>query len=120
MKRILVVDDSGAVVRLLKVGLKSAGYDVDEAGNAVEAMKKIEANTYDCGIFDFNMPGKNGIELLKDVLAHPRGKGMRVIMLTTESSNEMKEAGRAAGAAGWLVKPFKNEALIATIEKVLG
>ena len=84
-------------------------------------MRQVEQNgPYDLGIFDVNMPGKTGIELTKDVLASPNGKEMQILILTTESSDEMKAKGKEAGAKGWLIKPFNDEALLAVVEKCIG
>ncbi len=121
MKRILLTDDAPTVLKLLEFALTEAGYQVEKATNAVEAMKVIEnKGPFDMGIFDVNMPGKTGIELTKDVLSHPAGKDMKILILTTESSDEMKQKGREAGAKGWLIKPFNDEDLLAVVEKLIG
>lgn len=121
MKKILITDDAPTVLKLLEFTLTDAGYTVEKASNANEAMSVLEAKgPFDMGIFDVNMPGKTGIELTKDVLAHPKGKNMKILILTTESSEEMKNKGREAGAKGWLIKPFNDEDLLAVVEKLIG
>jgi two-component system chemotaxis response regulator CheY len=121
MKKILLTDDAPTVLKLLEFTLTDVGYTVEKASNAEEAMKMIDAKgPFDLGIFDVNMPGKTGIELTKDVLAAPNGKNMKIVILTTESSEEMKNKGREAGAKGWLVKPFVDEDLLAVVEKLIG
>jgi two-component system chemotaxis response regulator CheY len=121
MKKILITDDAPTVLKLLEFTLTDEGYTVDKASNAEEAMRQVEQNgPYDLGIFDVNMPGKTGIELTKDVLESPNGRNMQILILTTESSDEMKAKGKEAGAKGWLVKPFNDEALLAVVEKCIG
>ncbi len=113
MKKVLVVDDAAVIIKIVSYALGEAGHQVSSAANADEAMKLVDQQSFDIGIFDYNMPGKNGIELLRDVLKSPNGARMKIIMLTTESSTDLKEEGRRAGAAGWLVKPFQNQDLMA-------
>jgi two-component system chemotaxis response regulator CheY len=118
MKKILIVDDAQSVLKILEYTLKEASYSVESAQNAEEALQKVEGEKFDLGVFDVNMPGKNGIELTKEVLAKPNGAGMKIIMLTTESSDKMKTAGKEAGAKGWLVKPFNDADLLTVLGKL--
>jgi two-component system chemotaxis response regulator CheY len=112
MKKILAVDDAPTVLKIVEFTLSDEGYDVKTAENAEIAKKMIEAEAFDIGIFDVNMPGQNGIDLTRDVKAMANGKNMKIIMVTTESSEDLKTAGQKAGAVGWLVKPFESEDLI--------
>lgn len=118
MRKILVVDDAATIVKIVSFALGDAGHEVSQASNADEAMKLVNARPFDVGIFDYNMPGKNGIELVRDVLGSANGANMRIIILTTESSSDLKEEGRRAGAAGWLVKPFRDEDLIEIVSRL--
>jgi two-component system chemotaxis response regulator CheY len=112
MKKILAVDDAPTVLKIVEFTLSDEGYEVKTAENAEIAKKMIEAEAFDIGIFDVNMPGQNGIDLTRDVKAMPNGKNMKIIMVTTESGEDLKTAGQKAGAVGWLVKPFESEDLI--------
>ena len=118
MKKILIVDDSQSALKILEYTLTEANYTVASAKNAEEALKKVENEKFDIGVFDVNMPGINGIELTKEVLSNPNGADMKIIILTTESSEKMKSAGKDAGAKGWLVKPFNDADLLAVLGKL--
>lgn len=116
---ILLVDDSPTVRTLVKFSLSSKGYNIFEAGDAEEALNVIkEKGPFPICIFDINMPGKNGIELIKEVLAIPEHANTKIVVLTTESSDELKQKGKEAGAKAWLVKPFEEESLLTVINKL--
>ena len=118
-KTIMTADDSQSIREMVSFTLKEAGYDVVDAQDGQEAMDKISKSHVDMLITDLNMPGLNGIELIKKVRANAQYKFMPIIMLTTESHDELKAEGRAAGATGWIVKPFDPEQLIGVVKKVL-
>lgn len=118
MARILTVDDAPAVLKILNLLLTTDGHEVESASNGMEALEKIQNSKFDIGIFDVNMPGMTGIELTEKALKTDNGKSMKIVMLTTESSEEMKNKGKAAGAVGWLVKPFANESLTKLISQL--
>jgi two-component system, chemotaxis family, chemotaxis protein CheY len=119
-KVIMTVDDSISVRQMVSFTLKKEGYDVLEAVDGVDALKKFNGdNPIHMMITDLNMPNMDGIELIRNVRANAKYKFMPIIMLTTESQEERKLAGKAAGATGWIVKPFKPEQLIGVIKKVL-
>jgi two-component system chemotaxis response regulator CheY len=118
MKTILVVDDALSVLKILEYTLTEASYSVESAQNADEALQKVENKKFDIGVFDVNMPGQNGIDLTKEVLTKPNGTGMKIIILTTESSEKMKMAGKEAGAKGWLIKPFNDADLLTVLGKL--
>ncbi|TGK46826.1 response regulator [Leptospira bouyouniensis] len=119
MARILTVDDAPAVLKILNLVLTTDGHEVESASNGMEALEKIQNSKFDIGIFDVNMPGMTGIELTEKTLKSENGKTMKIVMLTTESSEEMKNKGKAAGAIGWLVKPFANESLTKLISQLI-
>ncbi|MCW8998780.1 MAG: response regulator, partial [Kangiellaceae bacterium] len=100
--------------------LKSAGFEVSEASDGVEALKVAQSQSFDVIISDVNMPNMDGLTLVKELRAIGTYKFTPILMLTTESSSEKKQAGRAAGATGWIVKPFNPDQLLATVNKVVG
>jgi two-component system chemotaxis response regulator CheY len=119
-KCILVVDDSETVRQVLQLTLANAGFDVVEAEDGVEALEKLSGAQVDMLITDLNMPNMDGLELIKKVREEGSHRFTPIVMLTTESSEEKKLAGREAGASGWIVKPFKPEQLLKVIKMVLG
>ena len=120
MHSILAVDDSPSMRQMVAFTLKGAGYNVIEAADGQEAFDKARGHTIDLVLTDQNMPGMDGITLVKSLRALPNFNRTPMLILTTESSDEMKIKGKAAGATGWLVKPFNPEQLVATVQKVLG
>jgi two-component system chemotaxis response regulator CheY len=119
-KCILVVDDSETVRQVLQLTLVNAGFDVVEAEDGVEALDKLSGAQIDMLITDLNMPNMDGLELIKKVREKGSHRFTPIVMLTTESSEEKKLAGREAGASGWIVKPFKPEQLLKVVKMVLG
>jgi two-component system, chemotaxis family, chemotaxis protein CheY len=119
-KTILTVDDSASMRQTITFTLKGAGYDVIEAVDGKDALSKIGARTVDLIVTDLNMPNLDGIGLIKEVRKHPTHKFVPIVMLTTESTDEKKQQGKAAGATGWIVKPFRGEQLVAITKKLLG
>lgn len=119
-KTIMTVDDSNSLRQMVKFTLQQAGYRVIEAVDGFEALSKIKHSPVDLFFTDLNMPKMDGIELIKQLRAHPSHKFTPIIMLTTESQEVKKQAGKAAGATGWIVKPFQPEQLIAVTRRVLG
>ena len=110
--KILIVDDAPMILNLLDTALSLEDHEVTKANNAEEAIEKVKGSKFDLGIFDVNMPGKSGLELIPIVKSMENGKNMKIVMLTTESSDDMKNKAKAAGAKAWMVKPFKNDELI--------
>ncbi|MCB1158046.1 MAG: response regulator [Leptospiraceae bacterium] len=119
MKKVLIVDDAPMVLKILDMALSMEGYEVTKAGNGNEALDRIKEQKFDVGIFDVNMPGMTGIELIPKALSLPNGKDMQIVMLTTESSQEMQKQARDAGASAWIIKPFKNDDLINLLGELL-
>ena len=119
MHSILAVDDSASMRQMVSFTLKSAGFQVTEAVDGQDAFDKASTRTFDLVLTDQNMPKLDGIGLTKKLREHPQFKSTPILILTTESSDQMKQAGRAAGATGWLVKPFDPAKLIEVIRKVI-
>ena len=119
MHSILAVDDSASMRQMVSFTLKSAGYNVVEAVDGQDAYEKAGGRSFDLVLTDQNMPRMDGISLTKKLRESPQFKTTPILMLTTESSDQMKQAGRAAGATGWLVKPFDPTKLIEVIQKVI-
>ncbi|MBI1624485.1 response regulator [Comamonas suwonensis] len=119
MRSILAVDDSPSMRKMVSFTLSSAGFKVVEAVDGVDALEKAQAESIDLVLADQNMPRLDGIGLTRKLREDPKFKGTPILILTTESSDLMKQAGRAAGATGWLVKPFDPNRLIEVIQKVL-
>jgi two-component system chemotaxis response regulator CheY len=119
MTKVLVVDDSNSIRDMVSFTLKSAGYETVEAKDGQDGLNKAQRATFDLVISDVNMPNMDGIELCQELRKLPSFKFTPILMLTTESSGDMKTRGKAAGATGWLVKPFNPEKLLATIKRVV-
>ena len=119
-KIIMTVDDSASVRQMVGFTLKQAGYEVIEAVDGQDALGKLNGNQLNMVITDLNMPNMDGIELIRELRAKPQFKFIPIIMLTTESQASKKQEGKAAGATGWIVKPFKPDQLLAVTKKVLG
>ncbi|RMG37410.1 MAG: response regulator [Gammaproteobacteria bacterium] len=117
---ILAVDDSASMRQMVSFTLKGAGYDVVEAADGVEALNIAKTRPVNLVITDVNMPNMDGISLIKELRNLPAYKFTPLLMLTTESSAEKKQEGKAAGATGWIVKPFNPEQLLKTVAKVIG
>jgi two-component system chemotaxis response regulator CheY len=120
MASILAVDDSASMRQMVSFTLKGAGYDVIEAGDGQEALNIAKSKRVNLVLTDVNMPKMDGIALIRALRGLPDYKFTPMLMLTTESATDKKQAGKAAGATGWLVKPFNPDQLLATIKKVLG
>ncbi|MBK6853171.1 MAG: response regulator [Burkholderiales bacterium] len=119
MQSILAVDDSASMRQMVSFTLKSAGYSVVEAVDGQDAWEKAGSRSFDLVLTDQNMPRMDGIGLTKKLRESPQFKATPILILTTESSDQMKQAGRSAGATGWLVKPFDPTKLIEVIKKVI-
>ncbi|MBD3609352.1 MAG: response regulator [Gammaproteobacteria bacterium] len=120
MTTVLTVDDSASMRQMVSFTLKGAGYDVTEAKDGVEALGIAKSKSFDLVITDVNMPNMDGITLIKELRTLPDFKFTPMLMLTTESGTDKKSEGKAAGATGWIVKPFNPDQLLATIKRVVG
>ncbi len=119
-KTILAVDDSGSLRQMVSFSLKAAGYDVIEAVDGNDGLNKARQHAVDLVLTDQNMPGMDGLSLIRTLRGMSGYQRVPILMLTTESSEEMKAMGRAAGASGWLVKPFDPQRLTEVVKKVIG
>jgi two-component system chemotaxis response regulator CheY len=119
MANILIVDDSASMRQMIAFTLKTAGHSVHEAKDGLEGLSKAKSSQFDAVISDINMPNKNGLELIEDLRKLSNYRFIPILLLTTESAAEKKSLGKAAGATGWIVKPFNPETLNKTINKVL-
>ncbi len=119
-KTILTIDDSASIRQMVGLTLKVAGYQVIEAHDGADGLSKAISNTVNAVVTDLNMPVMDGITFIRKYRAHPASKGVPIILLTTESDEKLKSQAREAGATGWIVKPFKQDQLLAVIKKVAG
>jgi two-component system chemotaxis response regulator CheY len=118
-KTILIVDDSPSIRQMLSMTLKMGGYTVVDACDGVEGLDKALSHEIDLIITDQNMPNMDGLTLTRQLRASERYAESPILMLTTESSPEMKAQGKAAGLTGWMVKPFHPQTLLSVLAKVL-
>ena len=120
MHSILTVDDSASMRQMVAFTLKNAGFSVVEAADGQEGLEKARSKTVHLVLTDQNMPRMDGISFVKQLRKLPQYKTVPILILTTESSAAMKAQGKAAGATGWLVKPFDPDKLVDVVRKVIG
>jgi two-component system chemotaxis response regulator CheY len=118
-KSVLIVDDSTSMRQMVSFTMKEAGFDVIEGGNGQEALNHVEGKSVNLVITDLNMPVMDGMTLIRALRAKPEFKFTPILMLTTESQQEKKLEGKAAGATGWIVKPFNPDQLLQVVQKVV-
>ncbi len=119
-KVVLTVDDSASIRQMVAFTLKSAGYEVVEAIDGEDGLARAKGQNADLVLTDQNMPKMDGLTLIQTLRGLPQYRAIPILMLTTESSDAMKAAGKAAGATGWLVKPFDPQKLLEVVKKVIG
>ncbi|MFW6362565.1 MAG: response regulator [Spirochaeta sp.] len=119
-KKILVVDDSAAIRQSVSFVLKEEGFDVVDCEDGVDALSKIDTDSFSLVITDVNMPNMDGITLTGKIRAHPDHKFTPIIILTTEAQSGTMQEGKAAGATGWIVKPFDSDKLLSVVRKLVG
>jgi len=119
-KTILAVDDSTSIRQMVSFTLKGAGYDVVEAVDGQDGLDKAKSKPINLVLTDQNMPKMDGLSLIKSLRGLPQYKTTPILMLTTEAGDDMKAKGKAAGATGWLVKPFDPQKLLDVVKKVIG
>ncbi len=116
---ILAVDDSASMRQMVRFTLESAGYEVIQAADGVEALDYAKGGKADLVLTDVNMPRMDGLTLVRELRGLSNYKGIPILVLTTEAGQDTKMQGKQAGATGWIVKPFNPEQLLATIQRVL-
>jgi len=119
-KNILVVDDSAAVRQSVSFILEQAGYGVTQASDGLEALGKLDGQTYHLVVTDVNMPNMDGIQLTEKIRENPEYKFTPIVVLTTESQGSKMDEGKKAGATGWIVKPFNAEKLLQVVKRLAG
>jgi two-component system, chemotaxis family, chemotaxis protein CheY len=119
-KTVLCVDDSASIRQMVKLTLAGAGYVVVQAGDGAEGLATARRTAADLVVTDLNMPLMNGLDLIRELRKLPTYKGVPIIFLTTESDAGIKQEAKAAGATGWITKPFQQDQLVAVVRKVIG
>ena len=120
-KKVIIIDDSRTVRDQVRLVLEPAGYEVLEAVDGNEGIDKFrDHRDLAMAICDVNMPGMTGIGMLESLKASGLGQGLPIVMLTTEGQPALIQKAKQAGARGWIVKPFKPEQLLATVQKLAG
>lgn len=119
-KTILIVDDTNSIRKMVATVLTGAGYQVVEAEDGQKALDAIQNQSVDLIFTDQNMPNMDGLTFVSHIRQRPGYEKTPILVLTTESGDELKVKGRDAGATGWLVKPFNPVQLMAMVKKVLG
>ncbi|ATM01088.1 two-component system response regulator [Aeromonas piscicola] len=118
-KTVLIVDDSATIRQVVGMTLKGAGYEVMEACDGKDALRKLDGKKINLIISDVNMPNMDGISFVKEAKKLASYKFTPVIMLTTESQDSKKQEGQAAGAKAWVVKPFQPDQMLAAVAKLI-
>lgn len=119
-KKVLVVDDSRAIRQSIAFVLEQNGYEVVEASDGVTGLAKLDENQVDLIITDVNMPNMDGITFIKRTRELEAFRFVPILVLTTESQKSVMEEGKAAGATGWIVKPFSTDKLMSAVRRVVG
>ncbi len=120
MSNVLIVDDMASMRKMVSFTLESAGHTVTQASDGDEALEIAKGSSFDLVITDVNMPNMDGITLVTELRKLAAFKFTPLLLLTTEAGKDKKMEGKAAGATGWLVKPFDPDKLLGTIKRVLG
>lgn len=121
MANILIVDDSASMRQMISFTLKQTGvHTVKESIDGKHGLQAVQSEKFDLIITDMNMPNMNGMDFSKALRARSDYKFVPILVLTTESSPELKQQGRETGVTGWIVKPFNPDQLVKVVQKVLG
>jgi two-component system chemotaxis response regulator CheY len=115
----LIVDDSSTMRQMVALTLRQAGFETIEAGDTQAALQELGKTTFQLVITDLNMPGPDGIEFIRAARQLASCRFTPILMLTTETQASRRQEGKAAGATGWLVKPFDPEKLLEVVAKVV-
>jgi two-component system chemotaxis response regulator CheY len=119
VKNIMTVDDSPSLRQMVGLVLRNASFEVIEAVDGVNALSKLNGQELHLFLVDVNMPNMGGLELTRQLRAMPQYKFVPIVLLTTESSADKKQEGKAAGATAWIIKPFDPDQLLAVVKKVM-
>ncbi len=117
-KTALIVDDSGVFLRMLESTLWALDYEVTEASDGQEALEKARLQHFDLVLTDQNMPRMDGVELIKGLRTLLSYRNVPILMITTETSDELKAQAKEAGATGWLHKPTNPGKLLEILSKI--
>lgn len=117
-KRIMIVDDSATVRQVLRITLEGADYEVVEAVDGQDALAQLTKSRFDMVITDLQMPKLDGLSLIREVRKSTINNHTPIVVLTTESKEEIKAEGKAAGVSGWIVKPFKPEQILKVVRTI--
>lgn len=112
MPTLLAIDDSPSVRQMIRVTFASAGFEIIEAADGLEALQKAASTTIDIVVTDLNMPRMNGLAFIRHLRARPSYHGLPIIVLTTESDQGSRKEASAAGASAWITQPFNAQALL--------
>lgn len=119
MASILTVDDSASIRQAVKIALATAGHTVSEAVNGLDGLHKALGGSFELVITDLNMPEMDGLTMIRELRQRPAYAGVPILFLTTESDAGVKSQAKAAGATGWITKPFAADQLARIVDKVL-
>lgn len=119
-RRILVVDDSPSIRRMIAMTLKAAGYEVVEAGDGQDALERVGTGSFDAILTDQNMPRMDGLTFIQEFRKRPDGQATPIVVLSTENEGGLKDSAKAAGATGWMTKPFDQAKLLSVMSRVVG
>lgn len=117
MAAILVVDDSASIRQAVKIAL--AGHAIAEAVDGADGLEKADGSSFDLIVTDLNMPRMDGLSMIRALRKKPGCTGVPILFLTTENDAAMKQQAKAAGATGWITKPFASDQLARIVDKVL-
>jgi len=118
--KVLAIDDSRTIRNLLRVSLEGAGFEFHAACDGVEGVEMFPDVEPDVVITDINMPNMDGYGVIETLRSGPQRTTVPIIVLTTESSDDLKARARDAGATGWIVKPFDDTSLISVLKRLTG
>jgi two-component system chemotaxis response regulator CheY len=118
-KKILIIDDSATVRQAVRMPLQKHEYLCSEAVDGLDGLNRLKAESFDLIITDINMPNLDGFGLIQEARKLPNARFTPIVILTTESSEELKKQGKAAGASGWIVKPFQADQLLKVLRLLL-
>jgi two-component system chemotaxis response regulator CheY len=119
MSSILVLDDSASIRQMMKIALTGTGHEITGAANGVQGLRLIDKTRYDLIITDLNMPEMDGLTFIRELRKRPKHAGVPVLFVTTETRESVKDQAKAAGATGWIAKPFSSDQLCRVVERVL-